>query len=50
MTHRRTLATMSLGLTTALALAVAPGTVAGAPVAAGLSQTQTLRAELEAAA
>ena len=50
MTHRRTLATMSLGLTAALALAVAPGTVAVAPVAAGLSQTQALRAELEAAA
>ncbi len=48
MRHRRALVAAVVVLTAVMALGA--GTVTGAPVAAGLAQTQALRAELEAAA
>ena len=46
----RALVSVVVALTAVVALVAAPGTGASAPVAAGLSQTQALRAQLEATA
>ena len=50
MRSRRALLSAIVAMTTVIALVAAPGTGASAPVVAGLSQTQALRAELEATA